>query len=163
MPDLVASRLLALSIVTQTLGEHRETEAAFPVELVQLSLQTQSPFMHYTQTADDKVGGMSLARFSGFLKRSWRMNDWTWGRLDAATVLCQVLLDPARLRRLAALDTLLRPPQRPAARRRRDYQAELHRRAELVRLLAGWHLAQRHARRAAGLLLLRLSGATGIR
>jgi hypothetical protein len=40
---------------------------------------------------------MSLNRFGGFLKRSWRMNDWTWGRMDAATMLCQTILSPERL------------------------------------------------------------------
>ena len=31
------------------------------------------------------------------------MNDWTWGRLDAVTMLCQTILDPQRLGRIAAM------------------------------------------------------------
>ena len=50
-----------------------------------------------------KLGGWSLNRFGGFLKRSWRVNDWTWGRMDAATVLCMTVLHPIRLRRVARL------------------------------------------------------------
>ena len=43
--------------------------------------------------------GRSVFRsiIGGFLKRSWRMNDWWWGRLDAAAVLCRTVLDPERL------------------------------------------------------------------
>lgn len=96
-------RLLALEIATTALGDEANTETAFPVEVVQLSAQTVNGFSAQPRTADDKLGGMSINRFGGFLKRSWRLNDWTWGRLDAATVLCRLILDPARLRRAAAL------------------------------------------------------------
>lgn len=105
----VYARLLWLHIATWTIAEESPTEASFPVDLVQLSLQTQNAFAAYSSTADDKVGGMSLHRFGGFLKRSWRMNDWTWGRMDAATMLCQVILSPERLRRRAIQDRLLAP------------------------------------------------------
>src|SRR5262249_35040077 len=33
-----------------------------------------------------------------FYKRSWRANDWLWGRLDASGWLIQLLLNPDRLR-----------------------------------------------------------------
>jgi hypothetical protein len=46
---------------------------------------------------------MSINRFGGFLKRSWRLNDWIWGRLDAATILCRTVLQPTRVRRAALL------------------------------------------------------------
>ena len=42
----------------------------------------------------------SSAHFGAFYKRSWRANDWMWGRHDAVQRLVQVLLDPARLRQL---------------------------------------------------------------
>ncbi len=31
----------------------------------------------------EKLAGVELAHFGAFLKRSWRANDWMWGRLDA--------------------------------------------------------------------------------
>jgi hypothetical protein len=83
------------------------------VELVQISLQTQNQFAEQSITADDKVGGMSLNRFGGFLKRSWRMNDWTWGRMDAASMLCQTILSPERLRRRAIRHSQGEDPERP--------------------------------------------------
>ncbi|WP_394617590.1 patatin-like protein [Lentzea sp. JNUCC 0626] len=100
------SRLLALEIAGTCLSDDASTGLDTPVELVQVSLQTRNAFAQQSLTADDKAGGASLSRFSGFLKRSWRVNDWIWGRLDGATMLCRVLFDPRRLRRM---DTLGRP------------------------------------------------------
>jgi len=103
------ARLLQLEVVTTALGDDDYTGSTIPIELVQLSAQTANPFTRYTVTADDKLGGMSLDRFGGFLKRSWRVNDWIWGRLDAATILCLTVLQPARLRRVALQSGYLAP------------------------------------------------------
>ncbi len=104
-PDLdtatVLSRLLHLEVVASVLGDEAASGASVPVELVQLSAQTRNAFARHSRTADEKLGGWSLHRFGGFLKRSWRANDWTWGRVDAATVLCRTVLQPARVRRAA--------------------------------------------------------------
>ncbi|RAS59956.1 patatin-related protein [Lentzea atacamensis] len=100
------SRLLALEVAGTCLSDDASTGLDTPVELVQVSLQTRNAFARQSITADDKAGGASLSRFSGFLKRSWRVNDWIWGRLDGATMLCRVLFDPRRLRRM---DMLGRP------------------------------------------------------
>ncbi|CCH78752.1 putative Patatin [Nostocoides japonicum T1-X7] len=120
-PATLLTRLLQLEVATTALGDEMSTGATVPVELVQLSAQTQNPFMRYTRTADDKLGGMSVMRFGGFLKRSWRLNDWMWGRLDAATVLALTVLQPARIRRAATLSGYLssseaagRDPREPA-------------------------------------------------
>jgi patatin-related protein len=95
--------LLALEVATTALGDENPTEYSLPLELVQLSAQASNGFATATRTADDKLGGMSISRFGGFLKRSWRLNDWAWGRMDAATVLCRLILEPSRLRRTAGL------------------------------------------------------------
>ncbi|HEX7307494.1 patatin-like protein, partial [Lentzea sp.] len=100
------SRMLALEVAGTCLSDDASTGLDTPVELVQVSLQTRNAFAQQSITADDKAGGASLSRFSGFLKRSWRVNDWIWGRLDGATMLCRVLFDPRRLRRM---DLLGRP------------------------------------------------------
>jgi hypothetical protein len=50
-------------------------------------------------SARDKLAGETLAHFGGFLKESWRANDVTWGRLDAAEIIIRKLLpdcDPAK-------------------------------------------------------------------
>ena len=42
---------------------------------------------------DDKLAGNAVGNFSAFLKADWRINDWTWGRADAASRLVEALLD----------------------------------------------------------------------
>ena len=102
-PDAVLTRLLQLEVANSALGDELATGSTIPVEIIQLSAQTENAFTRYTRTADDKLGGMSINRFGGFLKRSWRLNDWIWGRLDAATILCRTVLHPTRVRRTALL------------------------------------------------------------
>ncbi len=46
--------------------------------------------------------GLALNHFGAFLRPSWRLNDWMWGRLDGCAHVAQVLLDETRLRTLAA-------------------------------------------------------------
>ncbi len=45
---------------------------------------------------------MQFHHFGAFYKRSWRANDWVWGRLDGAGWLVHVLLDPRRVRWIVA-------------------------------------------------------------
>lgn len=106
-PQQVLTRLLQLEVANSALGDELATGATIPVEIIQLSAQTQNAFTRYSRTADDKLGGMSISRFGGFLKRSWRLNDWIWGRLDAATILCRTVLHPARVRRAGLLSGYL--------------------------------------------------------
>ena len=96
-------RLLAVDVATWLVAEGPATGTELPIKLAQLSLQTTHPWVRDSVTADDKGAGMELARFGGFLKRSWRINDWIWGRLDAAQMLCLVALDPDRLSQLGTL------------------------------------------------------------
>ena len=115
-PGRLLTRLLQLEVASTALGDEVTTGATLPVEVVQLSAQTHNAFMRHTRSGDDKLGGMSVNRFGGFLKRSWRVNDWTWGRLDAATILCRTVLQPARVRRTALLSGYLRTGQSPEVR-----------------------------------------------
>jgi predicted acylesterase/phospholipase RssA len=48
--------------------------------------------------------GLELNHFGAFLRASWRLSDWMWGRLDGCDHVAQLLLDPGRLRTLAAND-----------------------------------------------------------
>ncbi|MCY0610801.1 DUF3376 domain-containing protein, partial [Klebsiella pneumoniae] len=54
------------------------------LELVQVSADTRSLLAPDWQTAQQKLTGMRLHHFVAFYKRSWRANDWMWGRLDGA-------------------------------------------------------------------------------
>ena len=96
-------RLLALDVAVWLVADGPATGTSLPIKLLQLSLQTTHPWVVHSTAPDDKAAGMGLARFGGFLKRSWRMNDWFWGRLDAAAVLCRMVLDPERLRRVGMI------------------------------------------------------------
>lgn len=53
-------------------------------------------------SVQDKVRGGDLGNFGAFLSARWRANDWMWGRLDAATALAGLLVDPERLVRYNA-------------------------------------------------------------
>ncbi|MEV6645844.1 DUF3376 domain-containing protein [Amycolatopsis sp. NPDC051371] len=54
-----------------------------------------------SERVDSKLSGNQLMNFASFLSARWRLNDWTWGRLDAACSLVDVV---ARSERLLAKD-----------------------------------------------------------
>jgi hypothetical protein len=90
-------RLLAVEIVTSVIGGDRALEQS--VQLVQVSTNTPNG-LDARELGSEKVAGIQLGHFASFYKRSWRANDWMWGRVDGAMKLIQMLLDPARLRQL---------------------------------------------------------------
>ena len=55
-----------------------------------------TPFWLEGAPIADKLMGLRLGHFGGFLRADWRKYDWMWGRLDGATHLVMMLL--ARLR-----------------------------------------------------------------
>lgn len=96
-PQIVAKRLFDL-VVTQRAMLPAEADIEQSLELVQVSADTRSLFAPNFQTAQQKLTGMQFHHFGAFYKRSWRANDWMWGRLDGAGWLVHVLLDPRRVR-----------------------------------------------------------------
>ena len=90
-------RLLALEVAQLALGGEPIVEQR--VDLIQVSADAGNG-LDPRERAEDKLAGLQLAHFGAFYKRSWRANDWMWGRHDAVQRLVQVLLDPARLRQL---------------------------------------------------------------
>lgn len=103
-PATVAARLFDLHVARYVL-QPDGLVADQEIELVQMSSDTRTRLDPRT-LAGEKLTGLQLHHFGAFYKRSWRANDWMWGRLDGAGWLVHVLLDPRRLRRLAdeALD-----------------------------------------------------------
>jgi patatin-related protein len=96
-------RMLEIEIVSYVTAEHDVTDAMVPtapIDFVQLSANIAQDFAR-DFTSDDKLAGMSLNRFGAFLKRSWRANDWIWGRLDAVKILMLILLTPEMIRGFA--------------------------------------------------------------
>ncbi|MDP7726521.1 patatin-like protein [Mycobacterium sp. TY814] len=75
-----------------------EADIEQSVELVQVSADSRNLLAPDWQTAQQKLTGMQFHHFGAFYKRSWRANDWMWGRLDGAGWLVHALLDPRRVR-----------------------------------------------------------------
>ncbi|HEY8199942.1 MAG TPA: DUF3376 domain-containing protein, partial [Actinomycetota bacterium] len=88
-------RLLQAGILTYTFAVGMPTLEQ-EVEFRLFSAKTPNGFDERSDPFE-KVAGLQLAHFGGFYKRSWRANDWTWGRMDGAQKLVEVLLDPRRL------------------------------------------------------------------
>ncbi|AVZ71120.1 hypothetical protein SLUN_01495 [Streptomyces lunaelactis] len=95
----VARRLFDLQAAQQVMYPD-EPAARQVVELVQMSADTRT-LLDTRSLAEEKLTGLQLHHFGAFYKRSWRANDWMWGRLDGAGWLVHVLLSPRLLARLA--------------------------------------------------------------
>jgi patatin-related protein len=94
-PDLFA-RLLELEVVSETLApsghEHDQS-----LELLRINAEAPCA-LDGRSLPYEKLTGLGLAHFAAFYKRSWRANDWLWGRLDGAARLVDVLVDPQAVR-----------------------------------------------------------------
>jgi patatin-related protein len=112
---ILFARIMALEVSAWTISDDRAISGVdSEIDLIQLSAQVENWFTEGMVSADDKLAGAALSRFGGFLKRSWRMNDWIWGRLDAATLLSRAVLAPDRMRRVAEVAGLTRGTQAEA-------------------------------------------------
>jgi patatin-related protein len=105
--EVIATRLIGVAIVQYALSGGKP-ELEQPVELILISADTPNG-LDARDRVRDKLAGIQLGHFGAFYKRSWRANDWMWGRLDGAYRLVQVVLGPARLRqrRLTAKEACL--------------------------------------------------------
>ncbi|MEP7202426.1 MAG: patatin-like protein [Ilumatobacteraceae bacterium] len=68
------------------------------LELIQMSAFCENQVVPDRFLPEQKVAGLQVGHFGGFLKRSWRANDWMWGAMDGAERIIAMLIDPARLR-----------------------------------------------------------------
>lgn len=110
----VLRRIIAGEIALLALGVPG-TEGEQPVDLVQVSGDTPNAFGAPTHVAA-KLAGVQMGHFGAFYKKSWRVNDWIWGRCDGAVRLAQIVLGPARLRQLRLTrDEVLEEVERLAA------------------------------------------------
>ncbi len=64
-----------------------ELEAPVPFTFRFASPRVANALGHTAARPEQKLAGLKLGHFAGFLKRSWRANDWLWGRLDGAVHL----------------------------------------------------------------------------
>ena len=84
-------RLLAQAIV-QTVTSAGKPALDQLVELLQMSSTAPNGFDPRLR-GEEKVAGRQLGHFGAFYKRSWRANDWMWGRLDGAARLAQMIVE----------------------------------------------------------------------
>lgn len=75
-----------------------ELQIPFPFEFVFASAGIRNSLDHSADTPAQKLAGLKLNHFAGFLKRSWRANDWLWGRLDGVEHVLRAILDPDQIR-----------------------------------------------------------------
>ncbi len=86
------TRLLEIEVIAQSLPSSL-ARGAPPFGVVRLSSDCGNALDIDRTTPAAKLAGLQLGHFGGFLKKSWRVNDWIWGRLDGAWHLIRLLLD----------------------------------------------------------------------
>ncbi len=90
------------------------------VELVEITAAAPDPDGR-EPGVQNKLTGVQLGHFGAFYRRSWRVNDWIWGRIDGSARLMETLLSPERLLQLrckpdaalAALESVAIGPEGP--------------------------------------------------
>jgi patatin-related protein len=104
-------RALCIEVVRRAFQPDRELETAQDMQFVQLTplasvrvFETAPMRCEGPNNGRAKLTGLDLAHFSAFYRRSWRANDFMWGRLDAATRIVDLFVSASRLRYLEQFD-----------------------------------------------------------
>jgi hypothetical protein len=105
--DAFTRRALAIEVIRRASYAEVPVDSAQQLAFVQLTpvspgwLFTAKPWEHPGWgTPGDKLLGLGLAHFAGFYRRSWRANDFMWGRLDAAARIVDMLVSDDRAAQL---------------------------------------------------------------
>ncbi|HKN92792.1 MAG TPA: DUF3376 domain-containing protein [Thermoleophilaceae bacterium] len=101
--EMVVKRALAVEVGLQSLGaDNRNHKVDYSLTAIQPDDQWPLPAdSDEPQDAPRPVlGGASLGHFGGFLRESWRLHDWMWGRLDGVARMVDALVDERQVRRL---------------------------------------------------------------
>ena len=96
--DRIAWRALALEVFEVTAGGRIEGPDS-QAEVVQISARLLPSIWGGSNNPSQKLNGMQLAHFGAFYRRSWRANDWTFGRLDGIDRAVRIALNPDSLQR----------------------------------------------------------------
>ena len=95
--DWTVRQLLAIEMLYSASAS--ETMVPQTVELAQLSAYARDHVAALAgagterATPAEKLTGVRAGHFAAFYRRSWRANDWMWGRIDAADLLTVTALD----------------------------------------------------------------------
>ncbi|MDM0014405.1 patatin-like protein [Variovorax sp. J22P168] len=117
--DRIAWRMLALEVFELSAATRQRTPDA-QAELVQISARLHSAWGGRDEPSR-KLNGMQLAHFGAFYKRSWRANDWTFGRLDGIDRAIRIALNPDALQRRFGLRQVRAGAGGPLFPRSSDY------------------------------------------
>ncbi len=97
------SRALQLEVVRRSLADDKTIDAAQTLYFAQLTprapgrLLSAEPLTYSgPNDPEGKLTGIKLGHFAGFYRRSWRANDYLWGRLDGATRIVDLIVDSQR-------------------------------------------------------------------
>jgi predicted acylesterase/phospholipase RssA len=93
-------RVLSIEVVRRAFASEVDIDSAEELRFVQLTPAAPSPIftagplrLPSPASAEEKLTGVGFGHFAGFYRRSWRANDFMWGRLDAAARIVDLLLD----------------------------------------------------------------------
>jgi len=93
-------RALSIEVIRRAFASEADIESAEQLHFIQLTPEAPSPIfstnpIHLSgpASAEQKLTGVGLGHFAGFFRRSWRANDFMWGRLDASARVVDLLLD----------------------------------------------------------------------
>jgi hypothetical protein len=101
----VIRRALALHVALESLTEAPPDTVDYAFTAIRPSEQWPDP-PPAGQEARPPLAGAALGHFGGFLRASWRLHDWMWGRIDGNQGLVNNLITREQLARLApAADT----------------------------------------------------------
>jgi hypothetical protein len=107
-PEMVVKRALALDIVLNSLGQIASTDQ------VDYTFTTIRPDPSWPgipgmtpppPVPRPPLAGASLHHFGGFMRASWRLHDWMWGRLDGNRGVVDLLITADQFDRLTQFGT----------------------------------------------------------
>lgn len=97
------SRAMQIEVVRRSLADDKDIDAGQTLHFAQLTprapgrlLSAQPLTYSGPNDPEKKLTGIKLGHFAGFYRRSWRANDYLWGRLDAATRITDLIVDSER-------------------------------------------------------------------
>ena len=111
MHETFLRRVVAVEIVRRSFTDDDLLHNAQHISFGQLTPEapdpifTARPFNEKRQpSVDGKLCGAILGHFGAFYRRSWRANDFLWGRMDASARIVEMLVGAQRSRDLYATD-----------------------------------------------------------
>jgi hypothetical protein len=134
------ARALAVEVIRRSFSDELDIESAQTLHVAQLTPLTESPLFDRgciegprnrpddaplappkkdddlgPSATREKLAGVRLGHFAGFYRRSWRANDFMWGRLDGAAMIARLLIDGERARARATVTDAVNKPWRVLA------------------------------------------------